>query len=90
MGVASDLPSSGATQIAALNQLASLPPTGDAPAQTAKGQADVTAPGQVLQHAGVPADFLGRREGSRTIPGAFVPSGQAMPPNGLSSAALFA
>lgn len=43
MQVASDLPSSDATQIAELKQLASLPPTGDTPAQVAEGQADVTA-----------------------------------------------
>jgi hypothetical protein len=43
MQVASDLPSSDATQIAELNQLASLPPTGDTPAQRAQGQADVSA-----------------------------------------------
>jgi hypothetical protein len=41
--VASDLPGSDATQIAELNQLASLPPTGDTPAQTAEAQADVAA-----------------------------------------------
>jgi hypothetical protein len=43
MQVASDLPSSDATQIAELKQLASLPPTGDTSAQVAEGQADVTA-----------------------------------------------
>ena len=43
MQVAGDLPSSDATQIAQLDQLASLPPTGDTPAQQAQGQADVTA-----------------------------------------------
>jgi len=42
-GVANDLPSSDATQIAELNQLANLPQTGDTSAQMAEAQADVTA-----------------------------------------------
>jgi len=50
--VASDLTSSDATQIAQLNQLASLPPTGDTPAQTAEGQADVTALDQFFNTPG--------------------------------------
>jgi len=42
-GVANDLPSSDATQIAELNQLASLPATMATPTQQAGEQKDVTA-----------------------------------------------